>query len=206
MNSLMRAWADLPPLLADRVVALLTPPDQPAHRLHRTNQLLLDADRHCHPHWLRPLRWAILYAHVIHDPHATPEDDRLARAELWREHFPAIHDTVRNVSASWEDEVADALEADPFARPAGLRAWQHALLDLDLGPLAAPAALYEAERLVARTEAEAAGVPPAPWADERRATLGRALACPRLYHLILTEREAAARANICRELDAARPG
>ena len=203
MNSLMKAWADLPPLLADRVVALLTPPGRPAHRLHRTNQLLLDADRHCHPHWLRPLRWAILYAHAIHDPGAAPGDNRLARAELWREHFPAIHDTVRNVSASWEGEVAAALEADPLERPADLRAWQHALLDLGHGALGEPATSYEADRSVARAEAEAAGVPPERWAHERRATLRRVLACPRLYHLVLTDREDTARANVRRELDAA---
>ena len=203
VNSLQKAWSDLPPLLADRVVALLT--GHGAHRLHRTNQLLLDADRHCHPHWLRPLRWAILYAHVIHDPRASRDENRLARAELWLEHFPAIHDTVRNVSGLWEAEVAAVLRADPLERPPDLRPWQHALLDLDLGILGAPAPLYDADRLVALAEAAAAGVPLDAWADERHATLRRALACPRLYHLILTDREDAARANVRRELDAGAP-
>ncbi len=206
MNSLMKAWADLPPLLADRVVALLTSPDRPARRLHRTNQLLLDADHHCDPHWLRPLRWAILYRHVVHDPRATPKANRRACAELWLEHFPAIHDTVRNVSGAWEAEVAMVLEADPLERPPGLRPWQHALLDLDLGALGAPAALYEADRLVRWAEAEEAGVRPEIWGDERCAWLGRVLACPRLYHLVLTERADAARANVRRELDAVHRG
>ena len=203
MNSLQKAWSDLPPLLADRVVALLI--GDGAYRLHRTNQLLLDADRHCHPHWLRPLRWAILYAHVIHDPHASREENRQACAELWLEHFPAIHDTVRNVSGLWEAEVAAALRAEPLDRPSDLRPWQHALLDLDLGILGAPAPLYEADRLIARAGAVSAGVPLDAWTDARRARLRRALACPRLYHLVLTDSEAAARANVRRELDAGAP-
>ena len=205
MNSLQKAWADLPPLLADRVVALLTGPDRFAQRLHRTNQMLLEADRCCHPHWLRPLRWAILYAHVVHDPRATPAENRRARAELWAEHFPAIHDTVRNVSATWDAEVAAVLNADPLARPAELRAWQHALLDLDLGPLGAPAPLHEVERLIGRAEAEAAGVSLDTWTADRRATLRRVLACPRPYHLVLTERAEVAWANARRELDEIAP-
>ena len=203
MNSLQKAWSDLPPLLADRVVALLT--GRGAYRLHRTNQLLLDADRHCHPHWLRPLRWAILYAHVIHDPHASRDEDRQARAELWLEHFPAIHDTVRNVSGLWEAEVAAALRADPLERPHDLRPWQHALLDLDLGILGAPAPRYEADRLGALADAASAGVAGDAWADARHARLRRVLASPRLYHLVLTDREAAARVNVRRELDAGAP-
>ncbi len=206
MNSLMTAWAELPPLLADRVMALLAPADRPAHRLHRTNQLLLDADRYCHPHWLRPLRWAVLYSHVIHDPCAAEAENRLACAELWTEHFPAIHDTVRNVSHLWEAEVAAVLQADPIERSPELRPWQHAMLDLGLGALGLPPPLYEAERLVARAEAELAGVSSDEQDDVRRATLRRALACPRFYHLVLKERENVARGNIIRELDGVRLG
>ena len=205
MNTLVKAWADLPPLLTDRVLALLTRPHPVAHRLHRTNQLLLDADRFCHPHWLRPLRWAILYAHVIHDPRASAKENRQACAELWVEHFPAIHDTVRNVGGDWETEVAAVLLADPLDRRPDLRPWQHALLDLDLGYLGAPIAFYEADRLTDRAGAEAAGVLLDDWAGERRTKLCRVLGCPRLYHLVLTDRDEAARANVRRELGGALP-
>ncbi|WP_158808877.1 hypothetical protein [Beijerinckia sp. L45] len=198
MNSVMKAWADLPPIFADRLMALLTAPGRIAQGLHRTNQLLLDADAFCEPHWLRPLRWAILYRYAVFDPLVSAAENAIASAELWAEHFPAIHDTVRNVSGAWEDEAAAALLADPFARPDGFLPWQHALLDLDLGWLGAAAAVYEAQRLLIVAEFAAAGG--TDWAAARRGFLQRALACPILFQKVHVDREAAARSNLKGEL------
>lgn len=198
MNSVMKAWADLPPILADRLMALLTAPGRVHHGLHHTNQLLLDADRFCEPHWLRPLRWAILYCHAVHDPLASAAANSQASSELWTEHFFAIHETVRNVSGQWEHEVAAAILADPFARGADLLPWQHALLDLGLGELGAAPEIYEATRLLAVSAFITAGG--TQWAFVRSAFLNRALACPRLFTRVHGDREAQARANMSREL------
>ncbi len=205
MNSVTRAWGDLPPLFADRLMALLSAPDRLYHGLHRTNGLLLDADRACQPHWLRPLRWAILYRHTVFDPLASAQANAEASAELWTEHFPALHDTVRNLSAGWGEEVADAIlaAATPFGRPPGLRPWQHALLDLELGALGAGAAVYAANRLFAAAEYRGAGGSQAGWDERRTLFLGQALACPRLFHVAHLSREPIARANVRREIDGA---
>jgi predicted metal-dependent HD superfamily phosphohydrolase len=205
MNSVMKAWADLPPIFADRLMALLTAPGRLAHGLHRTNQLLLDADTVAEPHWLRPLRWAILYRYAVFDPLASRAENAMASAELWAEHFPAIHETVRNVSGTWEDEVAAALLADPFDRPDAFLPWQHALLDLDLGWHGATPAVYEAQRLLIVAEFSQAGG--TDWDAARRAFVERALACPILFRKVQVGREAAARENLRRELTAIdRPG
>ena len=202
MNSVGKAWADLPPLFADRLMALLAAPERLCHGLHRANALLLDADRFCQPHWLRPLRWVILYRHAVFDPLASARANAEASAELWAEHFPAIHDTVRNVSAQWGEEAAAAIlaAASPFARPEGLRAWQHALLDLDLAVLGEAAAVYEAHRLLHAAEHAAAGGAAADWQAARTRHLRDALACPRLFHVALADREGAARRNMRDEL------
>jgi predicted metal-dependent HD superfamily phosphohydrolase len=201
MNSVQKAWADLPPLFADRLMALLCDPARATHGLHHVNQLLLDADRTCHPHWLRPLRWAILYHVAIHDPQAAPGENQRASAELWLEHFPALLETTRGVTASFEADVAEAIRATatPLDRACVARPWRDALLDLVLGPLGAPPDLYEADRLASRFAATRAGIEPARWAAERRAFLERALAAPRLYYRIHGDREAQARENIARE-------
>ncbi len=198
MNSVTKAWADLPPLFADRLMALLTQPSRLYHGLHRTNQLLLDADRHAQPHWLRPLRWAILYRFAVFDPLAGAQANADASAELWAEHFPSLHDTVRNVSGAWEGEVAAAIlaAAAPFARPAGLRAWQHALLDLDCGALGAVPAVHQANRLLMAAEHAAAGGAPEDWRRSEVERANAALACPALFHVVLHDREDAARANL----------
>ena len=198
MNSVMKAWADLPPILADRLMALLTAPGRIHHGLHHTNQLLLDADRFCEPHWLRPLRWAILYRDAVHDPLASASANAHASSELWTEHFSAIHETVRNVSGQWEHEVAAAILADPFARDDDLLPWQHALLDLGLGGLGATPELYEATRLLASSEFMMAGG--TNWASRRGPFLERALACPRLFTRVHGDRETQARANMSREV------
>ncbi len=196
MNSVMRAWADLPPIYADRLMALLTAPERVATGLHAVNQLLLDADRFCEPHWLRPLRWGLLYQGSVHDPQADLFANKNASAELWREHFSAIHETVRGVSGQWEDEIAAVIlaSADPFSRPADFLPWQHALLDLTLGPLGLPRPLYDAYRLLIEAET----------AIGREAWLARASDCPRLFHTVHQDRESIARANIGRDLSSRR--
>ena len=215
----MKAWADLPPIYADRLMALLSDPARVYRGLHRTNALLLEADRTCHPHWLRPLRWAILYHDAVPAPQAPGRDgkqapgrdrtktmgDDAARGsmELWLEHFPAIHDTVHGVSGGWEQEVADVilLAADPFERPAGLLSWQQALLDLVCGDLGAVPVVYEANRLLAMAEATQAGLTSVEWTAARQKVLSRALACDRLYHCVHRDREVAARTNLRHELE-----
>ncbi len=201
MNSVQKAWADLPPLFADRLMALLCDPARTTLGLHHVNQLLLDADRTCHPHWLRPLRWAILYHGAIDDPHAAPGENQRASAELWLEHFPALHETTRGVSAAFERDVAEAIHATatPLDRASITAPWQQALLDLVLGPLGVPPALHEADRLASRFAAARAGMSTR-FFGERRAFLEKASATPRLYHRVYGDREAPARANIAREL------
>ena len=198
MNGVLKAWSDMPPLFADRLMALLTAPARLYHGLHRVNGLLLDADRFCQPHWLRPLRWAILYRHAVFDPLAGAHLNAEASVELWVEHFPALHDTVRNVSGSWEDEVAAAIlaAAGPFNRPASLRPWQHALLDLNCGVLGTAPAVFQASRLLMAAEHAAAGGTDEGWRDAQAAFAAEALACPTLFHVIHREREGAARANL----------
>jgi len=200
MNSVMKAWGDLPPIFADRLMALLCAPGRPGHGLHRVNQLLIEADRACHPHWLRPLRGAALYHTAVHDPLAPPGANQRASAELWLEHFPAIFETVRGVAGSWEQEVAAVIEASPFARPESFLPWQHAFLDLGLGWLGEAEGLYAARRVFQAAAHEAAGGNPGDWLGSRRDFLERALACPRLFHRAYAEREAQARQNASREL------
>jgi predicted metal-dependent HD superfamily phosphohydrolase len=202
MNSVMKAWGDLPPIFADRLMALLCAPGRLTHGLHRVNQLLIEADRACHPHWLRPLRWAVLYRTAVYDPLSPPGENQRASAELWLEHFPAIFETVRGVSGSWEQEVAAVIEAVavPFERPESFLPWQHALLDLSLGWLGEPKGLYAARRVFQAAAYEAAGGEPGDWLRLRRDFLEQALACPRLYDCVYMEREAQARENARREL------
>ena len=199
MNSVMRAWADLPPIPADRLMALLTEPRRLTRGLHHVNALLLQADRHCHPHWLRPLRWAALYHRAIDDPRASPEANRAGSAELWLEHFSAIHDTVRGVSATWEQDVATAIVVDPLRRPPVLLPWQQAFLDLCLGDWAASPLVYEACRLLERAEAEVAGISEERWTGARVARLDAALTCGRLFHSVHADKEILAKDNIRRE-------
>ncbi len=207
MNGVIKAWADLPPLFADRLMALLTQPGRLFHGLHRTNQLLLDADRYAQPHWLRPLRWAILYRHAVFDPLADARTNAEASAELWAEHFPALHDTVRNVSGAWEVEVAAAILAcaTPFARAPNLRPWQHAFVDLDCGALGAAPAVYEANCLLVAAEHAGAGGRAADWVRARGMILAEALACPQLFHVVHQDWESAARNNMRREFDGVGP-
>jgi predicted metal-dependent HD superfamily phosphohydrolase len=202
MNSVMKAWGDLPPLFAGRLMVLLTAPGRLTHGLHQVNQFLIEADRACHPHWLRPLRWAILYHTVIHDPLAPESENQRASAELWLEHFPAIFETVPGVSGSWEQEGGAAIEAlaTPFERPEGFLPWQHALLDLSLGWISKPEGLYAANRAVQAAAYEAAGGKGEDWLRMRRHFLEQALNCPRLYHRVYIEREEPARNNARREL------
>jgi predicted metal-dependent HD superfamily phosphohydrolase len=202
MNSVIKAWGDLPPLFAGRLMVLLTAPGRLTHGLHHVNQLLIEADRACHPHWLRPLRWAILYHTAIRDPLAPDHENQRASAELWLEHFPAIFETVPGVSGSWEQEAAGAIEAlaTPFARPGGFLPWQHALLDLNLGWLGDPEGLYAANRVFDAAAYQAAGGEAGDWLEGRNAALVQALDSPRLYHRVYMEREARARENARREL------
>jgi len=201
MNSVMKAWSDLPPIFADRLMALLCAPDRRTHGLHRVNQLLIEADRACHPHWLRPLRWAVLYHTAVHDPLASEAENQHASAELWLEHFPAIFETVRGLSGIWEQEVAAAIEASSFARPESFLPWQHAFLDLGLGWLGEAEGLYAAQRDWHAAAYQAAGGDPGDWLRSRRDFLERVVACPRLYHCVHAEREMQARENARRELE-----
>jgi predicted metal-dependent HD superfamily phosphohydrolase len=202
MNSVMKAWGDLPPLFAGRLMVLLTARGRLTHGLHHVNQLLIEADRVCHPHWLRPLRWAILYHTAVHDPLASPGENQRASAELWLEHFPAIFETVPGVSGSWEQEAAAAIEAlaNPFERPESFLPWQHALLDLSLGWLGEPEGLFAAGRVFHAAAYQAAGGEAGDWLDRRNAVLGQALASPRLYHRVNMDREEQARENARKEL------
>ena len=207
MNSVMKAWSDCPPIFADRLMALLSDAGRLYHNLHRTNALLLEADRTCDPHWLRPLRWALLYHDAVHpldDPGADAPDARTAAGstELWLEHFPALHETIHGVSGQWEQDVATAIQhtADPFVRPDRLLPWQQALLDLTCGPLGAAPAVYDAHRLLMMAEALQAGMTRERWSSRRRQALARASACPVLFHVVHRDREPVARDNLRREL------
>ncbi len=198
MNGVLKAWTDLPPLFADRLMALLTAPGRLYHGLHRVNGLLLDADRFSQPHWLRPLRWAILYRYAVFDPLAGVRANAEASVELWAEHFPALHETARNVSGTWEEEVAEAIlaAAAPFDRPTSLRPWQHALIDLDCGMLGAAPPVYAASRLLMAAEHAATGGTEEGWSEAQATFAAEALACPTLFHIVHRDREAAARANL----------
>lgn len=198
MNSVMKAWSDLPPLFADRLMALLAAPGRRTYGLHHVNALLLEADRQCQPHWLRPLRWALLYHCAIHDPLAPADDNACASADLWREHAPAILETVRGVSPTFEQEVGDVIEAPLLARPPGFLPWQQAFCDLRLGWLGEPEGLFAARRAWEAAAAALAGA--SDWPAARHEFLRDVTACPRLYHRLYQDRESPARHNAAREL------
>jgi hypothetical protein len=199
VNSVLKAWADLPAVFADRLMALLGEQGRRTHGLHHVNQLLLEADRHAQQHWLRPLRWALLYHCAVHDPLAPARENARASAELWREHAPAIVETVRGVSPTFEQEVGDAIETPLFERPAGFLPWQHAFCDLRLGWLGEPEGLFAARRAWDAAAAAEAGASADIWHVARRAAMDAALACETIYHRIHVEREAHARRNAAQD-------
>jgi len=200
IDALRTAWQQTLPG-ADAVFAdLVRHYREPRRAYHNTTHLrdvLAAIDRLAAlPDEPRTVRLAAWFHDVIYDPQAQDNEERsaaYATAALGPHGIPAA--TLRRISDLILLTKTHAVESSTD-RDASV------LLDADLAILGAAPAQYDAYARAIRQEY--AWVPDEAYRSGRRAVLERFLQRPRLYHtaLLFAEREAAARANLRREIAA----
>jgi predicted metal-dependent HD superfamily phosphohydrolase len=195
-DEIRRAWEAVAPSHGDVVERLIGRHREP-HRRYHTVEHVATVVRHLRATATDPpapeLVAAALYHDAVYDPRSsTNEADsaRLAVTELGRIGWDADRCAVvaRLVEATARHDARDALEA--------------ALLDADLAILGAAPATYD--RYAADVRDEYAHVTDDDWRIGRAAVLRSFLARPAIYatEVMRGTREAQARANLRRELDA----
>jgi predicted metal-dependent HD superfamily phosphohydrolase len=152
--------------------------------------------------WDTRIACAIAFHDAVYDP--LRADNEAASAALWRAARPAMEEAAQDWVAGTIEATIDHLGA---LCPSGTAATDWAarlwVLDLDLTPIGEAPEEFAAN--TQRLREEFAHVPEAAWEAGRLGFLRRLAAAPRIYRSprLAAAFEAAARANIARELAAA---
>lgn len=146
----------------------------------------------------RRLTWAIWWHDAVYDPAAKDNEERSAQMAL--RDLPAL-----GASPGEAQEVARLIRLTAGHQVPEDDRLGAILVSIDLAILGVPPADYDA--YVAQVREEYAHVPEAAWRAGRAAVMRRFLDAPVLFpHPVMrAEREAQARANIARELQALEP-